>query len=168
MDKIIDKEKLTRLKAEFQYKYSYEMDDWSAMIMNEMRESFDTFNSSVIDATKKINGQVKQVNFENQKQAFWYGAGKTTPFSIAIIVFTITAFVLVNQSKKHKELSNFVNAYPQFESFRTLVKFGAIEKDENGKDILVLEAPKLYDRVTIGKEYQKIKKGKVYIPLSID
>lgn len=161
----ISREELTRKKGLLQAKYGEELDDGFAMMMNENEEHFKKYISLITSASQQIRDQIKQVNFNNKKEAFWYGLGKALPYSTAIIVLTIAGTILINKSRKYTDLKNFINRYPQFESYRTLVKFGEIEKDETGQEYLILEAPKSNDRITIGKEYQKIKKNKVYIPL---
>ncbi|MES2794719.1 MAG: hypothetical protein V4683_02075 [Bacteroidota bacterium] len=92
MEKQIKKEDLTRAKGFFQNKYGYEMDNFSATMLLELKENFGKVQcdleatiEKINEATGKINGSMKQIHFTNSKVAFWYAMGKGIPYSLAII-----------------------------------------------------------------------------------
>jgi hypothetical protein len=56
---------MIRIKGQYQAKYGKVMDDFEAILHNEMRQNFQELNHNIVIASSQIKGQVKQVSFKD-------------------------------------------------------------------------------------------------------
>jgi hypothetical protein len=172
----VNKDFITRLKGEYQAKYGFEMDEWTAIMLYEMTERFAVFHDiigeskrGVDKATQQIKGQLTPIHFNNEKEAFKYGLGKTIGNAIAI-AFTVCcvsclAFGLIYTSQEYKDKRSFLDEYKNIEHYRLLSIGGNIIEQGNGKYLVLKLKPNKGD-ITIGTEYARgDKKNEILVPL---
>jgi hypothetical protein len=108
MENRISSKELIRIKGHFQEKYGYEMDSFSSTILSEINQEFERINTEmkaitleITEASSKINGSIRHIQFTKSKVAFWYAAGSNMPKSIAIIIAAFllySAFIYVQRN----------------------------------------------------------------------
>lgn len=167
---------LTRLKGEYQAKYGFEMDEWTAIMLYEMSERFIDFHQSmeeskseVENAALQIKGQLKPIHFQDEKQAFRYGLGHSLGINMAIAltvcVVSFFAFGLIYTSQEYTDKRRLIDAYKNIQQYRLLANGGKVIENENGKYLVLTLKPKTGD-IEIGKEYKKgSKKEEILVPL---
>ncbi|MCF2489686.1 hypothetical protein [Dyadobacter sp. CY347] len=175
MSSQITKEEVTRIMGRFQAKYGYEMDEWTAIILTELNDRFNSFAETVEssrheigNATKLVKGQIHPVHFSSNMQAFIFSIGKfLIPSLVALVGIIITAY-FVGQSEKYKAISEFVERYPNFDSFRQMIKVADV-REFKSKKYLVLRPAANLKSMAVGKEYQYLKTERVVVvPLEPD
>ncbi|GGM72946.1 hypothetical protein GCM10010967_00510 [Dyadobacter beijingensis] len=175
MNSTISKDAITRMRGAYQAKYGFEMDEWTAVMLTELHEHFHDFgknvaqsNSEIGKAAQLIKGQINQVHFKNDRQAFWYGMSRLLPPSLVTLVGVLLIAYFVNQGNKYQEIARFEDSYPNFEHFRQLIRNGALHEEKN-TTYLVLRPASNISSMKIGEEYQYIKKQNVVlVPLDVD
>lgn len=175
MSSQITKEELTRIKGTFQAKYGYEMDEWTAVILTELNDRFGNFSQTVQQSTKEvgnaaqlIKGQVHAVHFKDNLQAFSFGLGKFLIPSLVVLIAIFFTAHFVGQSEKYETISQFVERYPNFDSFRQMIEVAEI-KEFKAKKYLILRPAVNTKSMEVGKEYQYIKaQNVVVVPLESD
>lgn len=112
---IIPTEKLTRIRGHFQHKYGFPIDNWAASALNEMNEGFEKLSAKteaniyeIREASSKIKGSVRHISFTNYKTAFWYAAGRSMPFGLAIIIASFLIYAslifMIRHSKSGEKI----------------------------------------------------------------
>jgi hypothetical protein len=169
----VDKDFLTRLKGAYQAKYGFDMDEWTPIILHEISENFATNNeetknaiNEIEKASSLITGQIKPIHFSDEKQAFYYGLGKSLPYGISVLVIGILGYFLISTNSDYKEMKALIENYENIHSYKTLMQVGNVE-EQNGR--LFLKLTKHNDKnenVEIGKEFFQTKdKQTIWIPL---
>lgn len=172
----VSKDFITRLKGEYQAKYGFDMDEWTAIMLYEMTERFTGFYG-IIDESKveidkavqQINGQLTPIHFKDEKEAFKYGLGKTIGNTIAIALtvcfVSFLAFWLIYTSQKYEDKLRIVNEYKNIQQYRILSQNGKII-EQSGKKYLVLNSSAKKGTVKIGEEYEEgDKKNEIWVLL---
>ncbi len=172
----ISEKLLTRLKGEYQAKYGFEMDEWTAIMLYEITMRFTILNRTmeaskgeVEKAVQQINGQLTPIHFKDEKQAFRHGLGKSIGVNIAIAltvcVVSFFAFWLVYTSQEYNDKRRIIREYKNIQQYRLLANEGEIIENKNGKYLVLKRHPEKGD-IRIGKEYKKgERKDEILVPL---
>lgn len=171
----INQEYLNRIKGRYTEKYTTAMDDWTAIILHEVSEGvaivsrenkskLDESIQKIIEASKKIDGQVHQVHFENRKQAFFYGLGKHLMYGLASMICISFCIWIYTTQTDFAVKNELVNKYPSIEKFESIYRSGkTISK--NGYEFLVVY-PSKGDDVKFAYNYMYDKENnRVLIPI---
>lgn len=137
MQQEIDKE-LIRIKGQYQAKYGRVMDEFEAILHNEMKENFKELNQNIVKASGQIKGQVKQVSFKDWKQAMGYGFGLASPFLIAVLAVSMLAFILIFYSNNYADKLEFIGKYKNAKQLENLIQNSNIIKYD-GTNYLILK-----------------------------
>jgi hypothetical protein len=175
MSSQITKEEVTRIMGQFQAKYGYEMDEWTAVILTELNDRFNVFGETVestkaeIDkAVKLVKGQVNTVHFRDNMQAFIFSIGKSVFPSLVALAGIVVIAYYVGQFEKFKSVSHFTEMYPDFDTFRELIKVADVQ-EINSKKYLVLRPAAKSKSPEVGREYEYLKADNVVVvPLEPD
>jgi predicted PurR-regulated permease PerM len=127
LNKELEKE-LVRIKGQYQAKYGKVMDEFEAILHNEIRENFQELNQNIVKASGQIKGQVKQVSFKDWKQAMGYGFGLASPFLIAVLVVSMLAFILVFYSNNYADKLKFIGKYKNAKQLENFIRDSKIAK----------------------------------------
>lgn len=172
----ISEKLLTRLKGEYQAKYGFEMDEWTAIILYEITMRFTMLNRTMEEskgevekAVQQINGQLTPIHFKDEKQAFRYGLGNSigTNTAIALTVCLALGFVfsLIYTSQEYTDKRRIIRANKNIQQYRLLANEGEIIENKNGKYLVLKLNPEKGD-IKIGKEYKKgERKDEILVPL---
>jgi hypothetical protein len=136
LNKELEKE-LVRIKGQYQAKYGKAMDEFEAILHNEMRENFQELNQTIVKASGQIKGQVRQVSFKDWKQAMGYGFGLASPFLIAVLVVSMLGFILIFYSNNYADKMEFIGKYKNAKQLESLIQNSKIIK-YNGDNYLIL------------------------------
>ena len=136
MNSELDKE-MIRIKGQYQAKYGRVMDEFEAILHNEMRENFQELNQNIVKASGQIKGQVKQVSFKDWKQAMGYGFGLASPFLIAVLVVSMLGFILIFYSNNYADKLEFIGKYKNAKQLENLIRNSKVVK-YNDTNYLIL------------------------------
>jgi hypothetical protein len=171
----INQEFLTRIKGKYTEKYATEMDNWTAILLNEIHDNImalKTENAQSMQistklmeaAAAKIEGQINQVRFDSEKQAFFYGLGKHLLYGIVGLIAVSSIVWIYSTQSDYVEKQAFVDAYPSVEKFESIYKRGRTI-NQNGYEFLVVY-PVNGEDVEFARNYLYDKKnGRVLIPI---
>lgn len=172
----ITKEELIRLKAKFTQKYGIEMDDWTAAMFNEVDEAKLTIEKfanaaiqEIVAAANTVKGQVKNVYFDNNYQAFWFGFGKLLIPSAVLLIASLLYSYYKFSNQEFQEKREFVNAFPKTSDLRLFIQGAEIEKIDGKLYVPLKIKPTKEGDIMIGQEYLFDEKNKrVLVPLGRD
>lgn len=127
----VSQETLTRLKGKYTEKYAQPMDDWTAIILHEIHENIfelTQHNSEklgenyqqLLTTTQLIKGQLRTVQFKDNKQAFLYGLGQYSLFGLIAFLILLIGFGVFYTNSTFKEKWEFVQKYPSVEKFENV------------------------------------------------
>lgn len=144
----INQEFLTRIKGKYTEKYATEMDNWTAILLNEIHDNITALktenaqslqsSAKLIElAAAKIVGQINQVHFDSDRQAFFYGLGKHLLYGIMGLIVVSSIFWIYATQRDYVEKLAFVDAYPSVEKFESIYKKGRTI-NQNGYEFLVV------------------------------
>ncbi|MHA4737085.1 hypothetical protein [Dyadobacter sp. MSC1_007] len=175
MNSTINKDAITRMRGAYQAKYGFEMDEWTAVMLTELHEHFHDFgknvaqsNSEIGKAAQLIKGQINQVHFKSDRQAFWFGLSRRLFPSLVALTGMLLIAYFVNQGEKYQAIARFQNSYPDFDQFRELIQNAQVHEEKN-VTYLVLRPASDISSMKIGEEYRYNKEHNVVmVPISID
>ena len=162
---------LDHIKAQYQLKYGIEMDDWSAVNLAENQEHFERMRRS-LDAnstqSKRLHetfkGSVKPVHFASDRQSFIYGAARSLPYAVCMLVLGVLCYVYLSTRTDYRRIRAFTNAHKNIEAYQSLIQSGVL-KTVNGEQCLILKPARAGDN-TYGQVYEFDAKNKVVnVPL---
>ena len=171
----INQEYLNRIKGRYTEKYAIPMDDWTAIILHEVSESVGAIRrenslklqegiKEINEASEKINGQLHQVHFDDNKQAFYYGLGRHLFYGLSSLICICSLVWIYTTHTEFSEKWEFVSQHPSVEKFQSIYLYGkTITQD--GYEYLVVE-PINGDSFNFARNYEYDKKNKrVLIPI---
>ncbi|MGV3604303.1 MAG: hypothetical protein ACO1N1_23980 [Dyadobacter fermentans] len=175
MNSTISKDAITRMRGAYQAKYGFEMDEWTAVMLTELHEHFQDFgknvaqsNGEIAKAAQLIKGQINQVHFKSDWQAFWFGLSRLLIPSLVTLVGMLLIAYFVNQGEKYQAIVRFQNSYPDFDQFQELIQNAQVHEEKNAT-YLVLRPASDITSMKVGEEYRYHKEQKVVlVPLHID
>ena len=136
MNSELDKE-MIRIKGQYQAKYGRVMDEFEAILHNEMKENFQELNQNIVKASGQIKGQVKQVSFKDWKQAMGYGFGLASPFLIAVLVVSMLGFILIFYSNNYADKLEFIGKYKNAKRLENLIRDSKIVKQGDANYLIL-------------------------------
>lgn len=173
MNKKVNQDFLIRLKGAYQAKYGMEMDDWTAVILNELSEQFESYQkmtqesaNQILKASEHIKGQVYPVHFTSEKQALQYGFGKSLPHAVATCIIGVLMYFFMSSIGMYHEQKAFMDKYQNAVDFKELIEHGNVEVIQGHKCLILSPNFKGNNPIKIGKEYvYDGNKKRVIIPL---
>lgn len=162
---------LSQIKADLLARYNLEMDDWTAMVMAENDARFERMNEQLMENQKesqrlneRFKGSVNTIHFKSTLDAFVYGIGRSLPYSITALVFTMLSYVYMSTYKDYKDIRAFVQLYENAFDYQFLISKGKTQTDD-GIQYLILK-PSKEGKYTFGESYEFDSKRKVVkVPL---
>ncbi|GGB83219.1 hypothetical protein [Dyadobacter sediminis] len=174
----VNQEFLNRIKGRYTEKYATAMDDWTAIILHEVSEAVGVIrreNSSKLsegikeinEASEKIKGQVQQVHFDNQKQAFFYGLGRHLLYGLTSTIGICSVIWIYTTQTDFSDKLEFVNQHPSIEKFQSIYLNGKTIS-ENGYEFLVVY-PRKEGNIEFARNYLYDKENnRVLIPIGTE
>ena len=168
----VSKEELTRIMGNYAKKYGSNIDEWSAMVLHEIDQSFLSVDQSLhrsIEAVQKavstIRDNQKTIQFHGTREAFHFGLGITLPVSVVCALVSILIFWFVYRDEKFQRIQRLVDTYKNAPDYALLMQNGEILERDGTKFLVLKPIPKMGD-VFIGREYIYDQKNKqVLVPL---
>lgn len=164
--------RLMQTRGKYEVKYGQQIDDWSALFLSETDEHFQNLETRVqqsimaIDRAASGLKNLKQpLQFQDSRQALFYGLGVSLPYSITGIVLLVLYFVLIRDGQLYQERQKILDQYQNAPAYRQIMEQGRIIEDR-GVLYLQLEPLPKKGEIQIGKHYIYDPQGRhVLVPL---
>lgn len=110
----LDERELLRLKSHYQLKYGVEMDDFALNTMMALEAGFESNRKDLERYFAKLEKDNRvctgrHIYFTIPKVAFWYAAGRSMPWAIALVLLSVLLYSAgvyqLRMNKKEQELT---------------------------------------------------------------
>ncbi len=138
------RDRLTRLKGKYTQKYGHEIDEWTAMLLEEIHQNFAYLTSQVgntAEAIKEAQFRIRKsqrvLQFTSPKQAWLHGLGEMAPLAAVIALIAVLLFWYAYTEKRFEEIRNIVNTYENITDFAVLAQNGKIIERKKAKYLVL-------------------------------